>query len=108
LRNNAEAGDPNKEADFNAMLAYAPYYNVKAQAYPHMLITSSRLDPRVDFHDPVKFTARLRSLNTGDRDILLRVNMEGGGHMGAPGREDRLRETAFEYAFLLRALDVGK
>jgi oligopeptidase B len=108
LRDNAELGDPNKEPDFSAMIAYAPYYNVKPQAYPHMLITASRLDPRVDFQGPVKFVARLRSANTGDRMLLLRVDTSGGGHMGSPGRADRLRETAFEYAFLLRALGARK
>lgn len=88
------------------MLAYLPYYNVRPQAYPHMLITSSRLDPRVDFQNPVKFTARLRLATTGDRMLLLRVDTGGAGHMGSPGRMDRLRETAFEYAFLLRAIGV--
>ena len=88
------------------MLGYVPYYNVKAQDYPHMLITASRTDPRVSFGDPVKLTARLRSVTTGDRMLLLTVDTSGGGHFGSPGREDQLRERAFEYAFLLRALGV--
>lgn len=71
------------------MLAYVPYYNIKAQLYPHMLITSARYDPRVQFQDPVKFTARLRSVKTGDRMLLLRVDLAGGGHMGSAGRVDR-------------------
>lgn len=103
-----EFGDPEREVEFNAMLAYAPYYNVKAQAYPHMLVTASRNDPRVSFSEPAKFTAKLRSSNTGDRTVLLRVDMQGGGHMGSAGRLDHLRETAFEYAFLLRALNIDK
>jgi len=106
LRNNAELGDPNREPDFSAMLAYAPYDNIRPQAYPHVLITSSRLDPRVDFQGPVKFAARLRAVNTGNRMLLLQVDTSGGGHTGSPGRTDRLRETAFEYAFLLRAIEV--
>jgi oligopeptidase B len=108
LRDNAELGDPNKEPDFSAMLAYTPYYNVKPQAYPHMLVTASRLDPRVDFQGPVKFAARLRAHNTGDHMILLRTDLAGGGHTGSPGLADRRRDTAFEYAFLLRALGVEK
>jgi len=108
LQDNAELGNPNREADFSAMLAYAPYYNVKRQVYPHMLITASRNDPRVSFDDPVKLAARLRSVKLGDRMLLLRVDMAGGGHLGSPGRDDRLRERAFEYAFLLRALGVER
>lgn len=38
--------------------------------------------------------------------LLMRTDLSGGGHMGPAGREDRLRERAFEYAFLLRALGV--
>jgi oligopeptidase B len=106
LRHVGDSGDPNTRADFDAMLAYMPYYNVKAQAYPHMLITSSLRDPRVNFSSPVKFTARLRAAKTGDRMLLLRVDMAGGGHVGSAGREDHQRDTAFEYAFLLRALNV--
>ena len=106
LEDKGDLGNPNREADFNAMLAYVPYYNVRAQAYPHMLVTASRSDPRVTFSDPAKLTARLRSVWTGDRMLLLRTDMSGGGHTGPAGREDRLRERAFEYAFLLRALGV--
>jgi oligopeptidase B len=35
----------------------------------------------------------------------MKTNM-GAGHFGASGRYERFRETAFEYAFLLRALSV--
>ena len=98
LEDKGDLGNPNREADFNAMLAYVPYYNVRAQAYPHMLVTASRSDPRVTFSDPAKLTARLRSVWTGDRMLLLRTDMSGGGHTGPAGREDRLRERAFEYS----------
>jgi oligopeptidase B len=30
-----------------------------------------------------------------------------GGHGGSSGRYDKLRETAFDYAFLLNQLHVG-
>ena len=106
LQDNPELGNPNREPDFNAMLAYAPYFNVRPQAYPHMLVTASRSDPRVTFSDPVKFTARLRAVWTGNRMLLLRVDTSGGGHTGSAGRDDRLRETAFEYAFLFQALGI--
>ena len=37
--------------------------------------------------------------------LLLKTNM-GSGHFGASGRYEYLKETAFNYAFLLNALGV--
>jgi len=37
--------------------------------------------------------------------LLLKTNM-GSGHFGASGRYEYLKETAFNYAFLLTALGI--
>ena len=37
--------------------------------------------------------------------LLLKTNM-GSGHFGASGRYERIKETAFDYAFILSALGV--
>jgi len=37
--------------------------------------------------------------------MLLKVNM-GAGHGGSSGRYDRLREQAFEYAWLLNQVGI--
>jgi Prolyl oligopeptidase family len=44
------AGDPlhNKTA-YEYMKSYSPYDNVKAQPYPHMLVTAGLSDPRVSY-----------------------------------------------------------
>ena len=52
------------------------------------------------YWEPAKWVARLRTLNTGDRPILLKTDMDAG-HGGASGRYDALREIAFDYAFVL-------
>ena len=42
--------------------------------------------------------------NAGDAPVLLKTDMDAG-HGGASGRYDALRETAFDYAFILWQLD---
>jgi oligopeptidase B len=94
-----EWGDPNDRTFYEYMKSYSPYDNVEAKAYPNLLITAGLNDSRVAYWEPAKWTAKLRSLKTDDKCLLLKTNM-GAGHGGASGRYDSLRETAFEYAFL--------
>ncbi|MDP9113023.1 MAG: S9 family peptidase [Acidobacteriota bacterium] len=98
-----EFGDPDKRDFYEYMRSYAPYENVKAQAYPAMLVTAGLNDPRVSYWEPAKWVAKLRALKTNDRPLLLKTNM-GSGHFGASGRYEYLKETALEYAFLLDVL----
>jgi oligopeptidase B len=96
-----EWGDPIADPDaFRTMLAYSPYENVRAQAYPAMLVLAGLTDPRVAYWEPAKWVARLRATKTDDRLIALRTNMQAG-HGGASGRFDRLKEVALIYAFAL-------
>ena len=97
-----EWGNPiESEADYRTIAAYSPYDNVRAQTYPHILALAGLTDPRVTYWEPAKWVAKLRALDTGDRLILLRTNMEAG-HAGASGRFERLREVALAYAFALK------
>jgi oligopeptidase B len=95
-----EWGNPGQKEYFEAMLGYSPYENVRRAAYPALLIDTGLNDPRVQYWEPVKWAQKLRELKTGDRKVLVRINM-GTGHGGASGRYDSLKEVAFQYAFLL-------
>lgn len=101
-----EWGDPREEAYYNYMLSYSPYDNIKAQVYPHMLVTGGLNDSQVLYHEPAKYVAKLRTLKKGDNIVLLRTNMESG-HGGATGRYNALKEVAFEMAFLLKQTGLG-
>jgi oligopeptidase B len=94
-----EWGNPNQEEYYNYIKSYSPYDNVEAKDYPHMLITAGLNDPRVQYWEPAKWTAKLRALKT-DKNILLLKTKMGEGHMGASGRYDYLKDIAFEYAFI--------
>lgn len=101
-----EWGNPAQQVYFDYISSYSPYDNVKAQDYPHMLITAGLNDPRVSYWEPAKWTARLRTHKTDDNRLLLKTNMEAG-HGGASGRYDYLKEVAFEYAFILDILKLN-
>ena len=100
-----EWGNPNDPEYFDYMLSYSPYDNISAQNYPHLLVTGGLNDSQVLFHEPTKYVAKLRRLKTDDHLLLLKMNMDSG-HGGATGRYDGIRDTAFEYAFLLLTLGM--
>lgn len=102
-----EWGNPHIEKYYRYMKSYSPYDNVQAKAYPNILITAGLNDPRVQYWEPAKWTAKLRALKTDKNLLLLKTNM-GAGHGGASGRYSRLKEIAFEYAFILDRLGIAK
>jgi len=102
-----EWGNPNEEEYYKYMLSYSPYDNVTTQKYPNILATGGLNDSQVGFHEPAKWVAKLRALKQDDNIILLHTNMESG-HGGATGRYDRIKETAFEWAFILNRVGIDK
>ena len=102
-----EWGNPNEAKYYRYIKSYAPYENVRPQAYPAMLVTGGLNDPRVGFWEPAKWVAKLRRTKTDANEIVLKTEM-GSGHFGASGRYDLLKEIAFEYAFLLSRLGVAE
>ncbi len=100
-----EWGNPNNKAYYDYMKSYSPYDNVEAKDYPNMLITAGLNDPRVQYWEPAKWTAKLRAMKTDNNTLILKTNM-GAGHGGASGRYEALKELAFEYAFVID--QVGK
>jgi oligopeptidase B len=101
-----EWGDPKLEDQYRYMRTYSPYDNLAARAYPTMLVKTSYNDSQVMYWEPAKYVAKLRALKTDRNPLVFHINMDEAGHGGKSGRYDRLRETAFDYAFLLWQLGV--
>jgi oligopeptidase B len=95
-----EWGNPNNVEEFEYMIKYSPYDNVKAQKYPAMLVQVSLNDSQVPYWEGTKFAAKIRAMKTDTNPLILKANM-GAGHGGSSGRYDALHETAFTYAFIL-------
>jgi oligopeptidase B len=94
-----EWGNPNKKEFYDYMLSYSPYDNVVAQNYPNLYISTGLHDSQVQYWEPAKWVAKLRTLKTNNNQLFLDTNMEAG-HGGASGRFEALKELAKEFAFL--------
>ncbi|KAK9844192.1 hypothetical protein WJX81_007696 [Elliptochloris bilobata] len=94
-------GNPNEPEYYEYMKSYSPIDNIRRTAYPNILLTGGLHDPRVAYWEPAKFVAKLRDYKTDDNMQLFKCDF-GAGHFSKSGRFEILRETALEWAFLLK------
>jgi len=99
--------NPKVAAEYAYMKQYSPYDNVAAKKYPAMLVKTSFHDSQVMYWEPAKWVARLRALKTDKNPLVLKVNM-AAGHGGSSGRYDKLRESAFDAAFILGQMGITR
>ena len=102
-----EWGNPNKKEFYDYMLSYSPYDNLKSQDYPNMYVSTGLHDSQVQYWEPSKWVAKLRTLKTNNNQLFLDTNMDAG-HGGASGRFEALKELAKEFAFLLDLEGIKK
>ncbi len=95
-----EWGDPHKKEYYDYMLSYSPYDQVEKKDYPAMLVTTGLHDSQVQYFEPAKWVAKLRTMKTDKNPLLMHTNMDAG-HGGQSGRFRAFREVALEYAFML-------
>jgi oligopeptidase B len=82
-----EWGNPVESPEVYAyMRSYSPYENVTATAYPAILATAGLNDPRVGYHEPAKWVARLRATATGDKPLLLKTELGAATTRGGTRR----------------------
>ncbi|HEV7396922.1 MAG TPA: S9 family peptidase [Pyrinomonadaceae bacterium] len=102
-----EWGNPAEKPAYDYMKTYSPYDNIRKVDYPTMLVKVSYNDSQVPYWEGAKLVAKLRTMKTDSNPLLLKVNF-GAGHGGASGRYDALKETAFDYAFMLWQMGVAE
>ena len=101
-----EWGNPKQKRYYDYMLGYSPYDNVGAKAYPALYVHTGLWDSQVQYYEPSKWVAKLRTADTTPATpIVYRVNMEAG-HGGKSGRFQRLHDTAEQYSFVLGQLGL--
>jgi prolyl oligopeptidase len=101
-----EFGNLEKQDEFQALLAYSPYHNVKDDVeYPATLIMTADTDDRVVPMHSFKFAAALQRAQAREAPILLRIESRAGHGAGTP--VTKLIEAATDrYAFLIQVLGM--
>ncbi len=101
-----EWGNPKEKPAFDYMLTYSPYDNIETKTYPNILVRTSFNDSQVMYWEPAKYVAKMRALRKDHNLLILKTKMDPGGHGGASGRYDRLKDNAFDYAFFLTQMEI--
>ncbi|MDC8832025.1 S9 family peptidase [Alteromonas gilva] len=101
----SEWGNPANKQEYEYILTYSPYDQVKKQDYPHMFVTTGLHDSQVQYFEPMKWVAKLRDYKTDDNLLLFMTDMEAG-HGGASGRFKRYEQRAKEYAFFFHLAGI--
>lgn len=102
-----EWGNPNEKEYYDYMKSYSPYDNVEPKSYPNMLVTTGLHDSQVQYWEPAKWVAKLRTVKNDSNVLFLDTNLDTG-HGGASGRFEALKEIAKEFAFLLDLEGIQK
>jgi oligopeptidase B len=98
-----EWGDPRSEPYATYIASYSPYDNTVATTYPSLYVTAGINDPRVSYHEPAKWVAKIRSVSPQTL-VVFRCEM-GAGHGGPSGRYDRWRDEARTLVFAMAAVN---
>lgn len=102
-----EWGNPNVKKYYQYMKSYSPYDNIKKQQYPNMYVSTGLHDSQVQYWEPAKWVAKLRTYKNDNTVLYLDTNMDAG-HGGASGRFEALKELAKEFSFLLDLEKIEK
>ncbi|MCW4469186.1 prolyl oligopeptidase family serine peptidase [Flavobacterium sp. MFBS3-15] len=97
-----EYGDPEVKEEFQAMMAYSPYHNIKEDVnYPTTLIMTSDNDDRVPPIHSYKFAARLQDRPAQTNPVYLKTRRNAGHYGITTNHDDKLEEKSEFYSFLL-------
>src|SRR5207342_1795484 len=70
-----EWGNPKQKGAYDYMLAYSPYDNVGALAYPSIYVRTGLWDSQVQYFEPAKWVAKLRATKTDANLVIMDVDM---------------------------------
>jgi len=99
-----EIGNPQEKEYYDYIKSYCPYENIQEVKYPNMFLRTSLNDPRLNYWEPAKYTAKLREFKKGKSVNILKTAMIGG-HFGSG---DWYENRAEEYAFALKILGIDE
>jgi prolyl oligopeptidase len=100
----SDYGSPEDADEFQALLAYSPYHNLKpGTSYPPTLIATGDHDDRVFPAHSFKFAAALQAAQAGPAPVLIRIDVDAGHGLGKPTSK-LIEEMADQWAFVVHQL----
>ena len=101
-----EYGSAENKDEFNSLLAYSPYHNIKEDVnYPTTLIITSENDDRVPPIHSYKFAARLQNRVAQKNPIYLQVKSNAGHYGKISSYEKSVQADAEFYSFVWEHLN---
>jgi prolyl oligopeptidase len=101
-----EYGDTRVKEEFEAILAYSPYQNVKqGTAYPAVLLQTGENDLRVAPWQTRKFGAALQEATTSGQPVLV-VTQTNAGHGQGASFSQKVGKTALALSFMAHHLEL--
>jgi prolyl oligopeptidase len=103
----SELGSVDNIAEFHELLNYSPYHNLKqGECYPPTIIEAGTHDETAVPSHAYKFTAALQAAQGCRENPILLLAVEGAGHGFGATPEQAADTTAFEIAFVTKALSA--
>jgi len=102
-----EYGSPENQEEFQALLSYSPYHNVRdGTQYPALLLISGDSDTRCNPMHARKMTARLQAANSPGRPVLLQYKGDWG-HIPTQPFSAKIDALTDRLAFVCQELGVA-
>ncbi len=103
-----EYGDPDKKEDFQNLLTYSPYHNIRMGVNaPTTLVIAGENDTRVDPLHAKKFVAALQA-NPGQINPIMLYMDYDSGHGSGKSTEQTIADLEFQYSFIMNQLGMVK
>jgi prolyl oligopeptidase len=97
-----EYGNPEKANEFNYMMQYSPYHNIREDVnYPACFISTSENDDRVPPFNSYKFAARLQNRTAQANPVYLQVRRQSGHQYRSTTFNQAIEEEGQFYAVLM-------
>ncbi|MFK7809476.1 MAG: prolyl oligopeptidase family protein [Saprospiraceae bacterium] len=101
-----EYGDPEKKEDFQNILKYSPYHNVRMGINaPTTLVIAGENDTRVDPLHAKKFVAAMQA-NSGQINPFMLLMDYDSGHGSGKSTEKQIEDIERQYGFLMNELGM--
>ncbi|MEO0136776.1 MAG: prolyl oligopeptidase family serine peptidase [candidate division WOR-3 bacterium] len=101
-----EYGSADNAEQFEYLIKYSPYHNVKKQKYPAVLFEASDNDPRCHPMHAMKMAAKVQENQTGEAPILLIVRRHAG-HGGGTTKSEQIEEDVDMWSFIMSQLGMN-